>query len=167
MKLFSILILINLLISCQQKEINYSEVILENEIINTEFLQETDASEKALINGYLFAYGNECTSEKSHIKCDILKELSIENECDSDHISKLQKWFSEDLMMKIKLLNCPNLPQKGAIQNTIYKIELKRKNDTITIVFGVKGLNNSQEKSWDIEQSNSYIIKNETFIILK
>jgi len=163
MKLLLFLLITISLISCK-KEPNYSVVIWDNVEMNSEFLQKTDIPEKALISGFLLAYANECSSEKETIKCNILKQLNIENECNEQHISFLKKWFSEDIMIKIKLLNCPNLPLNGAIQNNIKKIELKRNSDHITISIHVKGLNNSQEKSWDIEQTNSYIIKNNKFI---
>ena len=163
MKLLLFLLITISSVSCK-KEPNYSVVIWDNEELNSEFLQKVDLPEKALISGYLFAYANECSSEKEAIKCAILKQLNIENECDEQHISFLKKWFSEDIMIKIKLLACPNLPLDGVIKNNIKRIEVIRKKDTISILFHVKGFNNSQEKSWDINQTHTYLIQDNKFI---
>jgi len=166
MKLFTLLVLWFFIISCVEENSDYSVMIYDGNTIDSVFLQKCNIPEKAIISGYLFAYANECSSEKEVVKCDILNFLSIENECDENHISFLKGWFSEDIMVKIKLLNCPNLPSDGVIQNTIKSIELKRKKDTIKIRMHVTGLNNSQEKTWDINQTHAYLIKNNTFISL-
>jgi hypothetical protein len=66
--------------------------------------------------------------------------------------------------MLIKLQNCSNLPYNFAIQNQIEKIGIIKQNDTLTIIFNVKGVNESQEKTWDITQKNNYIVKNKTLV---
>lgn len=162
---FSFLILVTLLqISCNQKYKNHTTVVFENNVINSEFLQTINPPEKALLSGYLFAYGNECLSDSTSTKCKILKTLNVKNECDEQHIDFLKKWFSKEVLMSYKLQKCPNLPHTFAIQNTFDKIVMKRNSDTITITIKVKGINESQEKNWNIEQTDSYLIKDENLI---
>ncbi len=155
-------ILIFTLFACQNN--NYEATVAKNNNINTEFLQKTDDAEKALICMYLFAYGNECKINTSSVKCEILKSLNIDNECNSKHVEFLKQWFITNKLMLIKLQNCPNLPYNFAIQNQIEEIGIIKQNDTLTILFNVKGVNQSQEKTWDITQKDSYIIMNETLV---
>ena len=147
------------LFGCKQKTSNYTVTVLENTIINSEFLQTISPPEKALLSWYLYAYGNECDEGSNTNKCKILKELKIFNECETDHLNNLLKWFSTDMLAVYKLKNCPNLSSSSAIQNSIDKIVLSRNNKTLTIDYKIKGLNNIQEKSWNIERSDSYLIK--------
>ena len=150
------------LFGCQNK--NYEITIADSKKINNDFLQNLEDSEKALISMYLLAYGNECSSDKITLKCKILEDLNIDNECDKKHIEFLKQWFSSNKLMLIKLQNCPNLPHNFAIQNRIEKIILKKKKDTLTIIFNIKGINESQEKTWNFTQKDRYIIKNKGLI---
>jgi len=151
------------MISCQQNSIKFNEVILDNDIINSVFLQNINEPEKALLSGYLFAYGNECVPSSTSAKCKILKELKLENECEEQHKVFINKWFKKVVLMKHKLQKCPNLPLTFAIQNTFEKIVMSRVSDTITITFRIKGINESQEKNWDLEQTDSYFINEGVF----
>lgn len=148
--------------SCTKHETKVS-IILENESINTEVIKSLDESEKALLSWYLFAYGNECNNNSLKIKCQILKDMNIENECDPNHLKRLLQWFSNDMLAVYKLNNCPNLPLKSGIQNSFDQIILRRKADSISIEYTIQGLNTLQEKSWNIAQTDSYLIRNKTF----
>jgi len=155
-------LLIFIFFSCQNN--NYEITVVENDNVNKEFLQKANNPEKALISMYLFAYGNECKINTSSVKCKILKSLNIGNECNTKHVEFLKQWFATNRLMLIKLQNCPNLPYNFAIQNQIEEIGIIKQNDTLTILFNVKGVNQSQEKTWDITQKDSYIIMNETLV---
>lgn len=162
--LFILIVLLQ--ISCQQNNHDFDEIIVENDSINTTFVESLNESEKTLLSWYLYAYGNECADDSEKIKCKLLDVLKIKDECSPTHLNNLLQWFSKDMMAVYKLNKCPNMPYKSAIQNTIEKIHLSRKKDTLTITVHVKGLNNSQEKNWDIEQTDSYLIEKNTFIKL-
>ncbi|MCP4976287.1 MAG: hypothetical protein GY931_09020 [Maribacter sp.] len=165
--IFYILIVL-LTVSCNKKEISHSgKIISQNGKINTIYLNRLETPEKALISWYLYAYVNECHENTSRAKCGILDLLNIGNECDPKHINMLQQWFSTDKLAVFKLKKCPNLPHDSAIQNIVEKLELHRIADTISITYNIKGLNNIQEKSWNIEQTDSYIIKNKTLVKVK
>ncbi len=164
MKQFIISLILLTLGSCQESNQKYDEVILENRVINTEFLQTMNTPEKALLTCYLYAYGNECISNSTSSKCNILEFLQIKNECEAQHIDFLKKWFKKEVLMKHKLQKCPNLPHTFAIQNTFEKIVMRRNLDTISITIEVKGINEFQEKNWNIEQTDSYLIINDVFI---
>jgi len=149
--------------SCQNEEIKYNEIIIENNQINSQFLSSLGNSERALITGYLYAYGNQCLDTSTNVKAKILKQLNIKNECDSLHLDFLSQWFKNDVILFYKLKSCPNLPFDSAIQNEIKEMSLHRHNDTLTISVLVYGLNNSQEKNWNSTQSETFVIKNNTF----
>ena len=166
MRYLLFILVVFLQLSCQQNNGDFDEVILDNDVINTPFVESLNEAEKTLLSWYLYAYGNECKNDSEKIKCKLLKILKIEDECSPDHLNNLLQWFSKDMMAVYKLNKCPNMPYKSAIQNTIEKIHLSRKKDTLTISIHVKGLNNSQEKNWDIEQTDSYLIEKSTFIKL-
>lgn len=116
---------------------------------------------------YLYAYGNECAQDSEKIKCQLLNQLQIFDECDKSHIQFLEKWLGTNFLMNLKLKNCPQLPIKGAVKNTLEKILLNRNSDTISIIIKVKGLNELQEKYWDIEQKESFLILNNTLVKIK
>lgn len=159
--LFSLIILLS---SCKSNvSIKHTIIIVDKEIINTEFAHKIDEAEKALISWYLYAYGNECVEFKTSTKCKLLKLLNIKNECEATHLEMLKKWFSKDILAVYKLKKCPNLPFNSAIQNSIDKIVLTRNNNKLSITYKIKGLNNSQEKSWNINRTDNYIIVNNTF----
>jgi len=161
MKIYHLLLLGLTFISCQNE--NYSVVILENGTINSEFLQDIKPPEKALLSWYLFAYGNECDGTSTKIKCKLLKELNIEDECSPDHLNNLLQWFSNDMLAVYKLNSCPNIKVESAIQNKFAYISLDRKGDILSINYHVMGLNTVEEKSWNMNKTGSYLIRDNTF----
>lgn len=156
---YLILGLLSGLFSCTQGVRDKSVNILKEDHVNTTFVQEIDEAEKALLAAYLYAYGNECDGSTSKIKCQILDLMGIKDECAAEHLNFLKKWFKKDVIMSSKLQNCPILPAKFAIQNKFKAISLNRVADTIRINFILWGVNESQEKSWNIDQTDSYLLK--------
>lgn len=158
-------IVLTFLIICSCTENRNASIIrvLENEQIMSE-LQKLDEPERALVSWYLFAYGNACKKNSNKTKCRILQGLGVKDECDPEHLNMLLQWFSTDMLAVYKLKKCPNLAAHSAIQNTFDKIILQHKGDTLFIDYNIKGLNNSQEKSWNIEQIDSYFIRNKTLV---
>lgn len=149
--------------SCTKQE-NKTSVILENEKINPEVIKSLDDSERALLSWYLYAYGNACEDNATKNKCKILKELNILDECNPEHLDNLLQWFSKDLLAPYKLKKCPNMPSNSAIQNAFKKIILTKKADALLIEYNIMGMNNSQEKSWNINTIDSYLIKDLTLV---
>jgi len=163
MKILYTLLFLVILFSCKDKDDTITQIVLDNNKINTSYLNQIETPEKALLSWYLYAYGNECDNFSAKIKCKLLKELKIDNECDPKHLSNLLQWFSNDMLAVYKLNKCPNLPIKSAIQNTFEHISLIRHNNTLSIKFSIKGINTLQEKSWNIHKTESYLISNNTF----
>lgn len=164
MQFVKLMLVILLFVSCNKATKGYTYTILDNEVVDLQTIQQLTTAEKALLGVYLFVYGNECTSSSKSVKCTILKELQINNECNKKYIDSLKSWFKTEGVLYYKLQKCPVLPYKAAIQNQFKKIQLYRNKDTIKITINVVGMNTSQEKNWDITQTNSYIIKNNSFI---
>jgi len=164
--IFRILFLVSIFYSCNTKEANYTKVIVENGVFSKSIIKTLTEPDKMLLLGYLFTYGNECDETSTKIKCQILTEFSIDNECETAHIENLKKWFVKEDLLKYKLNKCPSLPIKAAIQNDIKKIVLRKDKDTLSINFSVIGMNTSQEKNWDIEVVKKYLVKNKMFIPL-
>ena len=147
-----------ILFSCRSKSVNYSLPILKGGEVDTTFVAKIDEPGRMLLGWYLFAYGNECSSGNDKPKCEILHLLGVKNECDTLYVQRLKQWFKEDIYRNIKLKNCPNLPVKGAIQNEFKYITLERSKDTLSISFRVDGMNNLQEKSWNVERVERFLI---------
>lgn len=141
-------------------------IVLENEKINPEVIKSLDAPEQSLLSWYLYAYGNACSNNSSKIKCQILKELNVNDECSPDHLNKLLQWFAKDLLAPYKLKKCPNIPSNSAIQNTFHKVVIIRKGDTLSIDYHIMGMNNSQEKSWNFDAVDTYIIEGKHLVKL-
>jgi hypothetical protein len=153
-----------LLLCCFSCNETYEIVVLEDDYINIDYLKNIKEPERALLSWYLYAYGNECSETSEKNKCKLLAILNVKNECSSEHLNFLSQWLSKDILAVYKLKKCPNLPKASAIQNTIDKIVLTRDGDKISISYKIKGLNNSQEKSWNIERTDVFTINNRTFI---
>jgi len=90
--------------------------------------------------------------------------MKIDDKCNATYLSNLLQWFSTNIMAVYKLKKCPSLPVKSAIQNRFKKIILIRDTDTLSIKYSILGLNTIQEKSWNINRTDSYLIVNSTFI---
>ncbi len=157
------ILIVFLFISCQEKNDNYSVIILENGTVNSEFLQNINPPEKALLNWYLFANGNECDGKSTKIKCKLLQELNIKDECDPEHLNNLLQWFSNDMLAKYKLKSCPNIKVDSPIQNKFVYISLEREDDILSINYHVMGLNTVGEKSWNMKKKGTYLLKDHTF----
>jgi hypothetical protein len=152
------------LLSCQHKSLDYEHIILDKGLLNKDLLHTANTAERALLCTYLFTNGNECTANLNKIKCSILKELGIKDECSTEHLIFLQSWFKNDFLISHKLKNCSHLP--NSIQNEITKIIISKNADTLSITMKVVGVNTAQEKNWEIEQKDSFIVNNYSFIRL-
>ena len=93
MRHIAVILLLLLQISCKKSTINFTETILENKTINSDFFETINEPEKALLSWYLFAYGNECTPRSEKVKCNLLNLLRIEDECSEVHINYLKEWL--------------------------------------------------------------------------
>ena len=151
------------LISCKQNENHYAITILDQNEIQLENLQKLDLEGKNLLIGYLYAYGNECQNTSTSSKCQILNSLDVEDECDEAHLYNLRNWFSEVILIKYKLNDCPALPFDHATQNSFEKIVIERHSDNLSITYRIKGVNESQEKNWNLEQTDQYLIDRGVF----
>ena len=164
--IFSICLVLSLL-SCQLESIDYSIDILKDGMVDTSFVDKINEPGRMLLGWYLFAYGNECSAENDKPKCKILHSLDVDNECDTLYVEQLRRWFKKDVYRNIKLRNCPSLPLKGAIQNEFQYITLERSQDTLSISFRVDGMNNSQEKSWNVERVERFLLVDSVFLFLE
>ncbi len=163
MKYKLIIIFLIALVSCN-KEVSHT--VLMNNKINTTYLKQIPRAEKALLSWYLYSYGNACDGTSDKPKCKILKVINVTDECDSKHLNMMLQWFSNDMSAAYKLNRCPNLPKNSAIQNEFESIIIKRNNDILAIDYTVKGLNNSQEKSWNVHRVDKYKITSNNFVKL-
>ncbi|HFB99220.1 MAG TPA: hypothetical protein ENJ53_00310 [Phaeodactylibacter sp.] len=166
MKYFIFIIFFFAFFSCKERAKKHTTVILENDKVNADFFDNIDRPEKALLSWYLYAYGNECDATSSKAKCKILELLHVKDECADEHIRFLKKWFDKDVMAQMKLKNCPVLAVDDAIQNKYKAIILSRNRDTLSIHFKVWGLNESQEKNWNVDKIDSFLIENEAFVVI-
>lgn len=166
LKFLLFFLLVVFLQSCISTNTKTAHVVLENGVVNKKYLHQISEPEKALLSWYLYAYGNECDKKSTKPKCVILKELHIDDECNGAHLNSLLQWLSNDMMAAYKLNKCPNLPVDAAIQNEFEKIIIERNKDTVSIRFTVKGMNNSQEKSWNITKTEKYLITSRNFVKL-
>jgi len=54
----------------------------DGKIVNASYFERIPLAEKVILSSYLIAFGNECgSSNKERLKCVVLKELGIEDEC--------------------------------------------------------------------------------------
>ena len=163
---FSILLVCSL-VSCQTSTLDYSVVVVRDGVVDSSFVDKIDEPARMLMGWYLFAYGNECGLENKKPKCQILNLLSVGNECDTVYLGALRKWFKDDMYRSIKLKKCPSLSAKGAIQNEFKYLYLERHQDTLSISYRVDGLNNSQEKSWNVERVERFIVVDNSLLSVR
>ncbi len=164
MKYLSLFLFLFMLFGCIQSNLKYSVTILDEDRINTEVLQSINEPDRALVSWYLFTYGNACGQSSDSNKCKLLAFLEIEDECSSKHIDYLRKWFSQGPIIQFKLKNCPAMAENSAIQNTIDRIIINRNSDTIAISYFIKGLNIREEKSWNVDRTDSFLINGDKMV---
>lgn len=164
MKILLILIVLFLASSCQVSKDYDEKIMIENNNVYFQNLNDLTQVENALIQMYLYAYGNACNPKNNSAKCKILKHLQIEDECDQKNILFLNNWFSNNVLFLQKLKKCPSINSDSPIQNKFEYLKLSKQKDTITIFFNVKGLNNSQEKSWNYHGNDKFLIKRKSLI---
>ncbi len=164
MKILLILIVLFLASSCQVSKDYDEKIIIQNNNVYFQNLNDLTQVENALIQMYLYAYGNACNPKNNSAKCKILKHLQIEDECDQKNILFLNNWFSNNVLLLQKLKKCPAIKSDSPIQNKFEYLKLSKQKDTVTIFFNVKGLNNSQEKSWNYHGNDKFLIKRKSLI---
>ena len=164
MKILLILIVLFLASSCQVSKDYDEKIIIQNNNVYFQNLNDLTQVENALIQMYLYAYGNACNPKNNSAKCKILRYLQIEDECAQNNILFLNNWFSNNILLLQKIKKCPSIKSDSPIQNKFEYLKLSKQKDTISISFNVKGLNNSQEKSWDFHRNEKYLIQNKKLI---
>ncbi len=167
MKTLGLFLLVLVFFSCQSPAINYQVTVVDSLGINPLFPTQLDREGIALLEGYLYAYGNECLPNSHKNKCNILIQLGVDNECNTTYLKELTHWFENDPVMLYKLQNCPAIPANFAIDNSIDKLVLSRHQDTLAVDYLIKGQNNAQEKSWNIDRTDLYRIEDNHFIKIK
>lgn len=167
MKYLSLLLFISALFwSCGNMPTDYNHWLVKKSDVegvynvNKRFAPMLNKQEKAIVSWYIYAYANECEPEKEMTwKCGLLEALRIDDECSQEHREYIAKHLGDDPIMHSKLQNCPVLPNDGAIQNLLQYMNIERRADTVIFSMRVAGMNNQEEKHWDIEVNDSYLLE--------
>ncbi len=138
-------------------------VIVDESGIHPSALTQLDADEHHLLEGYLYLYGNACQGEKPSVKCRILQELHVRDECNPAYRKALEETFALVPVMKYKFSNCPVLKEDAAIQNHFIRIEMTRRRDRHVFSYAIQGINQAQEKTWNISGKDTFDLINHQF----
>lgn len=125
--------------------------------LNLEYINAMTNQEKAAI-GYVSTFiGNECwwdgdaNADRSNLDCKIITSLGLGYQCSETHLGFLRKWFSsdKDVLSELENSNCPTTPYTATIQDTLDKIVLTIKGDSISVYYEASAVNLREQESWE------------------
>ncbi|MFA7133043.1 MAG: hypothetical protein WC108_07065, partial [Bacteroidales bacterium] len=132
----------------------------------------TDQERAAL--GYVATFiGNECDwdgdtkEDRSNLKCKILSALKLGYQCSDTHLGFLRQWFKNDKKSLKELEDCSEIPSTATIQDYFDEINLKVKDNEITISFKATGYDVREEESWNWEETDYFIFENDNIQLIK
>lgn len=127
--------------------------------LNEDYLKNIHELEKAALAYVATFIGNECewdgkvNENRSNLKCKLIIGLGLGYQCSPEHLSFLNKRFTNDTKALEKLKKCPTTPNTATIQSTFNEIELVTNSQNQTILINYKATKiNVREGS-----SSSYI----------
>lgn len=142
-------------------------------VINKELCKILTEPERAAL-GYVATFiGSECDWDGeakdnfSNLKCKTLSALDLGYQCSDKHLGFLRKWFKNDRKSLKELENCPTVPYTASSQNTFDYINLKVKDNKISVEFGVNGVNMRMGESWSYTETDHFQLDNDNIKLIK
>jgi len=158
------------------RELKYDETIkdsIDAICINEELCETLTDQERAAL-GYVATFiGNECDwdgdtkEDRSNLKCKILSALKLGYQCSDTHLGFLRQWFKNDKKSLKELEDCSEIPSTATIQDYFDEINLKVKDNEITISFKATGYDVREEESWNWEETDYFIFGNDNIQLIK
>jgi len=158
------------------REFKYDETIkdsIDAICINEELCKTLTDQERAAL-GYVATFiGNECDwdgdtkEDRSNLKCKILSALKLVYQCSDTHLGFLRQWFKNDKKSLKELEDCSEIPSTATIQDYFDEINLKVKDNEITISFKATGYDVREEESWNWEETDYFIFENDNIQLIK
>ena len=131
-------------------------------VINEELCKTLTEPERAAL-GYVVTFiGSECNwdgdakEDFSNLKCKTLSALNLGYQCSDQHLGFLRQWFKNDGKTLKELENCPTVPYTATSQNTFDYINLKVKDNKISVEFGANGVNMRMGESWSWTETDHF-----------
>ncbi len=131
-------------------------------IINEELCKSLTEPERAAIGFVVTFIGSECDWDGeakdnfSNLKCKTLTALDLGYQCSDKHLGFLRRWFKNDSKTLKELEDCPTVPYTATSQNTFDYINLKVKDNKISVEFGANGVNMRIGQSWSWTETDHF-----------
>lgn len=147
------------------RERRYDTVLKDtlNTIVINEALCKTLSDPERAALGYVVTFtGSDCDydgqprDDFSNLKCKALDALDLGYQCSGKHLGFLRQWFKNDSLALKELENCPRIPYTATIQNTFDFINLVVNNHTISVQFGINGVDMRAGKSWSRTETDQF-----------
>lgn len=131
-------------------------------VINEELCKTLTNPERAALGLVVTFVGSECKwdgeakDDFSNLKCKALTALNLGYQCSEQHLGFLRRWFRNDSKSLKALKDCPTVPYTASSQNTFDYINLKVKDNIISVEFGANGVNMPMGESWSWTETDYF-----------
>lgn len=141
-------------------------------IINEELSKSLSEPERAALAFVVTFIGSECNwdgeakNDFSNLNCKTLTALDLGYQCSDKHLDFLRQWFKKDEKVLKELEECPIVPYTANSQNTFNYINLKVKEDIISVEFGANGVNLRMGESWNWTETNQFQLEKDNIRLI-
>ena len=133
-------------------------------IINEELCKSLSEPERAALGFVVTFIGSDCDwdgeakDDRTNLKCKTLDALGLGYQCSDKHLGFLRQWFKNDRksLNDLEFEGCPTTPYTATIQNTFDYINLKVKDNRISVEFGANGVNMRMGESWSWTETDHF-----------
>ena len=152
------------------KELKYT---FNTIIINEELCKSLTEPERAALGFVVTFIGSECNwdgeakDDFSNLKCKTLTALDLGYQCSDKHLGFLRQWFKNDSKTLKELEGCSTVPYTAIIQNTFDYINLKVKDNKISVEFGANGVNMRMGEGWSWTEIDHFQFDNDNIKLIK
>jgi len=142
-------------------------------IINEELCKSLTEPERAALGFVVTFIGSECNwdgeakDDFSNLKCKTLTALDLGYQCSDKHLGFLRQWFKNDNKTLKELEDCPTVPYTASSQNTFDYINLKVKDNNISVEFGANGVNMRMGESWSWTETDHFQLDKDNIKLIK
>jgi hypothetical protein len=158
------------------REYKYDEALKDtfNTIIINEELCKTLTDPERAALGYVVTFiGSECNwdgeakDDFGNLKCKTLSALNLGYQCSDKHLGFLRQWLRNDSKSLKVLEDCPTVPYTASSQETFDFINLKVKDNKISVEFGANGVNMRMGESWSWKEADHFQFDTDNIKLIK
>ncbi|TAF35248.1 MAG: hypothetical protein EAZ57_01215 [Cytophagales bacterium] len=142
-------------------------------VINEKLCNSLSDAERAAL-GYVVTFiGSDCNwdgqanKDFNNLKCLANNALGLGYQCSEEHLDFLRRWFRNDEASLDALKSCASVPMTATTQETFDFINLKVKDNMISVEFAVTGFCMNSGESWSWTGTNHFLFEDNGLMLTK